>query len=401
MGNIMSNLAVKLRRLYIRHWQAMTAIIVLGLGIAGALTWKLASLLPGYSPRELDTYQASTSLRHIWESPFDAPYHILTHAFTYVVPNNVLATRLASVVWSWVLLVIFGALVYSWYGTRTAIIATAMFGTSAWFLHVARLGSPEVCFLGIIALVACGVWLRERKAGLAVIIGLIFSAALLYTPGMVWFVAIGLLWQWKHIDHAFKKHLGPVTIGTIGFLAGIAPLAWHLYKHPDMIKQWLVLPDTWAQPLHLLHNLVDVPLAIFYRGQSNPETWLGRLPVLSIVGVVGFSLGTYIFVKHVKLARVKLFAGLGILGSVVIALSDGAIPITIFVPFIYIVVAVGLDYLVERWLMIFPRNPLARSTGAFFFVIIIAMSCIYNLRSYFVAWPQAMVTRQVFTIKKP
>lgn len=397
----MSNLAVKLRRFYIRHWQALTAIIAIGIGVAGALTWKLSSLLPGYSPRELEAYQASVSLHTIWNNPFNAPYHILTHVFTYVTPDNLLATRLASVAWSWVLLVIFGALVYRWFGTRAAVIATAIFGTSSWFLHTARLGVPEVCFLGIIALVACGVWLRERKAGLAVIIGLIFSAALLYTPGMVWFVAIGLLWQWKHIDHAFKQHLGSVTIGAVGFLAGISPLVWHLYKHPSTIKQWLCLPETWSHPLHLLHNLADVPLALFYRGQSNPEIWLGRLPVLSIVGTVGFVLGAYIFTKHFKMARAKLFAGLGILGSIVIALSDGAIPITVLVPFVYIIVAVGLDFLIERWLTIFPRNPLARSTGAFFFTILVAMTCIYNVRSYFVAWPQATVTRQVFTVKKP
>ena len=397
----MSNLAVKLRRFYIRHWQALTSIIALGLGIAGALVWRLSSLLPGYSPREQAAYHASTSLRTIWDNPFDAPYHILVHTFAFITPDNLLATRLASVAWSWVLLVIFGALVYRWFGTRTAIIATAIFGTSAWFLHAARLGVPEACFLGIIALVACGVWLRERKAGLAVIIGLLFSAALLYTPGMVWFVVIGLLWQWKHIDHAFKQHLGPVTIGAAGFLLAIAPLIWHLYKHPSMIKEWLCLPDTWSQPLHLLHNLIDVPLAIFYRGQSNPELWLGRMPLLSIVGMVGFVLGSYIFFRHFKMARVKLFAGLGILGTLVIALSDGAIPLTVLVPFIYIVVAVGLNFLIERWLIVFPRNPLARGTGVFFFVIIVAMTCIYNVRSYFVAWPQATVTRQMFTIEKP
>lgn len=396
----MSNLAVKLRRFYIRHWQALTAIIGVGLASAVALTWKLGSLVPGYSANELQAYQSSVSLRTIWESPFDAPYHILTHAFGFIVQDNLIVTRLASVTWSWVLLVIFGLLVYRWFGTRTAVIATAIFGTSAWFLHTARLGTPQVCFLGIIALVACGVWLRERKASLAVVVGLLFSAALLYTPGMVWFVAIGLLWQWKHIDYAFKKHLGAVTAGTAGFLAAVAPLGWYLYKNPDMIKQWLYLPDNWG-PLHFLHNLLDVPLAIFYRGQSNPEIWLGRMPLLSIVGIVGFILGTYIFVKHFRMARVKLFAGLGILGSVVIAFSGGMIPLTVLVPFIYIVTAVGINSFIERWLQVFPRNPLARATGTCFVVIIVSMVCVYNLRAYFVAWPQATVTREIFTVKKP
>lgn len=365
--------------------------------VAITLVWKLASLTHGYSSHEQQTLQASTSLQAIWNSPLNAPFHVLVHLISYITPDNILATRLASVTVAWLAIIMFAVLAYRWFGTRTAVLGTILFGTSSIFLHVSRLGTPDSVFLGIISLVACGVWLRERKAGLAVILGLLIAGILLYSPGMVWLVAAGLLWQWKHIDAAFKQHPGSVAIGSFSFLAAISPLLWHFYKTPTLVKAWLGISDNWHQPLHFAHNLIDVPLAIFYRGQANPEQWLGRLPVLSIVGTLCFALGAYIFYKHFKLARVKFFIVLGLLGSVVIALGDGSVPLIVLTPFIYLMVAVGANYIIQLWLDVFPRNPLARGVGIAFFGLVISSIVIYNTRSYFVAWPQAEATQKVFT----
>ena len=386
----------RLQALAKRHWQPLSMFGAVFLLIAFALVWRLGTLVPGYSANEVQAYQQSLSLSAIWNNPLDAPFHILTYIFTHIIPDNLLAVRLSSVTIAWFTVVIFSILLYRWYGTRTALIGTLLFGTSSWLLHVGRLGTPQVCFLAIVALVACGVWIREQKGGLAVIIGLVLATALLYTPGMVWFIAIGLLWQWKHIDTAFKKHLGSVSLGAGAFLAGIAPLGWRLYQSPELIKTWLGLPAQWQTVDQYLRSFAEVPLAIFLRGQENPELWLGRLPLLSIFSIVGFGLGMYIFWKYFKLARVKLCIALGFLGSVIIAVTDGAVPLTVLVPFIYIVVALGASYIIDLWLHVFPRNPIARQLGLSLFSIVILMTVTYNLRSYFVAWPQATITRTIF-----
>lgn len=390
----------QLSRLWTRHWQALSSFAAVFTVVAGALAWKLGSLQGGYSLHEQQTYLSSVSLASIWQNPLNAPYHIIVHFLSYITPDKLLATRLTSITIAWLMLIMFAILTYRWFGTRTAVIGTLIFGTSSIFLHVARLGTPDSVFMGIVTLVGLGVWLREQKAGLAVITGLLISGALLYTPGMIWLVIAALLWQWKHIDSAFKKHLTSVSLGALGFLAIIAPLGYKFYKAPGLIKTWLCLPQDWSHPLHFLHNLVDVPLAFFFRGQTNPETWLGRLPILSVFGVVAFSLGTYIFIQNYKLGRVKFFATLGLIGSLLIALSNGAIPLIVLVPFAYIVVAVGADRMIQLWLQVFPRNPLARWTGIVLFAAAVGLTCTYNIRSYFVAWPQADVTRAVFPVAR-
>lgn len=361
------------------------------------LLWRLGGLTGGYSANESATLAASLSVHTIWDKLFDAPFYAVVHVLTYITPHDLLATRLASALVAWVGLVLFCILAYRWFGTRAALIGTILFGCSSWFLHVGRLGVPQVMFLGVIALVACGVWIREKRAGIAVILGLTLAGGLLYTPGMAWFVVLGLIWQWKHIDAAFRKHLGSVSIGALIFLATLVPLAWRFYHTPSLIKVWLQLPANWNQPLHFLHNLIDVPLAFFVRSPVNPEQWLGNLAILDIFTIIMFGLGAYIFCKYFKLARVKLVVGLAIVGSIVIAIT-GTVPLTALVPFAFMVVTAGADYVLEVWLHVFPRNPLARWLGISLFGLVIAMACVYNLRAYFVAWPQTTATRDVFTV---
>lgn len=396
----MSSTIAELRRYLTRHWQACTAYVLLFVTLSGLLVYKLGSLVGGYSTSEQTARQAASSLQEIWNNPFHAPYDLLVHAVQYLAPDNLLAGRLASVLLGWLTIVLFCILVYRWHGTRTAIMATLLFGTSSWFLHIARLGTTEVVLFGFFALVFCGIILREKKTGWPVFGVLLLSALLLYTPGMVWFLLLGFIWQLPTIDKAFKKNPLAVVMGTMFFLAVLAPLIWHFYQHPAAIIDWLCLPDTWKQPFHLLANVLQVPLAVFLRQPAeNPQLWLGRLPVLSVFGSTMFALGAYVYWRHVRLMRVRILAALGIFGSIIIGLSDGLIGLSILVPFIYLVAAAGIGYLTDIWLEVFPRNPLARYLGLAIAALALAFACSYNLRSYFTAWPQATVTRQIFIVK--
>lgn len=398
----MPRMQAAIRNFVKQHWVALVCIGVVIAIVSTALLFRLGTILPGYSANEVATYHASTSLKEIWLNPINAPYHVVVHALQSVIPNDLIAVRMASVFVGWLTIVIFFLLVHRWHGLRTAIFGTLLFGTSSWFLHVSRLGTPDVVLFGLFSIVACGVWLREHKAPGAVILGLLISGLLLYTPGMAWFLGIGLLWQWSSIDRAFKHNKGSLTLGTILFLGTLTPLLLHFYKHPGRISEWLCLPSSWSQPLHLLHNIIDVPIAIFFRSDvANPETWLGRLALLTIFGSIMFLLGAYVYLQHARLARARLFALLAVLGSVVIGLSDGKISLTVLVPFVFIVASAGIGYLVETWYAVFPRNPIAKILGAVIVSAAIGIACLYNIRSYFVAWPQASATRALFTHEKP
>ena len=397
----MNSPVAQLRTYLVTQWQAVLAYTAMFLIIGTVLLVALGSLLPGFSLGEQASYLAGRSLQAIWQDPINAPYDFLVYLMRYVTPDNIVATRLVSVLLGWGTIIIFCLLLYRWFGTRTAIMGTILFGTSSWFLHVSRLGTPEVVVFGFFALVACGVWLRESRNGIVTLLAILIAAALLYTPGMIWFLLIGLLWQLSVIDKIFKQHLGWVTLGALLFIAILLPLAWHFYQHPSAIMDWLCLPDNW-NPLHLLGNIVQVPMSIFFRQpEANPVLWLGRLPVLSVFASCMFFLGAFVFWKYARLRRSAFLAFVGIAGAIIIGLSDNQIGLTILVPFVYMVAAVGLGYLIDSWQAIFPRNPIAKVMGMTMVVIVLILACTYNLRSYFIAWPEATATRAVFPIKKP
>jgi hypothetical protein len=52
--------------------------------------------------------------------------------------------------------------------------------------------------------------------------------------------------------------------------------------------------------------------------------------------------------------------------------------------------------LLHSWLKTFPNNPFARYFGIGIVSLAVIISCGYNYRSYFIAWPNTTQTKQTF-----
>lgn len=387
-------------RNYIRtHWQIMLWYAGMFILLSGVLFWQLGSLIPGYSVNELAAYETGLNLSKLMDNPFNAPFVIAVKGASYLVHDGLLATRLVAVGCGLLVLGAFAALLRHWHDNTTAILGTLLFGLSAWFLHVARLGTPEVLQFGIFLLVAVGFWLRRTNHWLALTACFVLVASLLYVPGMIWFIAVGLIWQWKTIDAVFKKHLITVSIAALALLASLIPLGWSMYKNHVLIKSWLGLPQTWPAPLEILDNITKVPYHLFVHNGANAETWLGTAPILDVFALSMFLLGVYLYLRYGKLLRTRVFIILGITLTALMAIG-GSATFTVIMPFVYLVVAGGLAYLLGQWFKVFPRNPLARSLGWIGISTLVGLSCSYQLTHYFVGWPNVTATHETFFIKQ-
>lgn len=379
-------------------WHSLTLYGGL-LGLLGAaLYWRLGSLVPGYHPAELQTYQASLSLSQLFDNPLNAPFLLVVKALSYVFPDGLLSVRLAATLFGAATLILFAVLLRQWHDTRTAIIGTLLFGVSAWFLHTARFGTPEVLLFGVFLLTVCGFWLKQRKSWLALLVCFLGTAALLYVPGMIWFVGLGIVWQWKTLDRIFKKHLVTVTIAGLAMLGALAPLGWALYRDHSLIRPFLGLPQDWPAPLEMARNVLEIPFHFLVKNEANPAIWLGTAPVLDVFSLVMFVLGGYLYLRHVKLARTPLFIAIMLLAVVLMAIGS-PITFSVIMPFVYLVIAAGIAHLFNQWFMVFPRNPIARGIGLTFICLLTALVCAYHLTHYFVGWPHAAATREVYTIQ--
>lgn len=366
-------------------------------GVVGALFWfRLGTLTGGYSADELATLQASSGLRHIWDNPVNAPFTLLAYGLLYLGHHGLFFMRIAATVFGLLTLSIFFWLVRYWHGERSAIFGTIVFGCSAWFLHTARLGTPDVLLFMLLALAACAIWLKRTNSPVVLLLGFLLAASLLYVPGMVWLIVLGVLWQWRTIDRIFKRHLAMVSVGGLAMLAIIAPLGWAIYRSPQLAKVLAGLPaQGWPQPMDSLHRLALVPFNLFIRGPLDAQHWLGRLPVLDAFTIVMLGLGAYVYLRHWRLARVKLMATILILSGALICLG-GAISLTILIPFIYVLIAAGIGLMLDRWYAVFPRNAIAQTVGIGLISLAVLATSWYGVRHYFIAWPNAPATRATF-----
>lgn len=391
-----------IRQIFRAYWQPITLFGLLLVFVAALLTYKLGTLLPGFSGSELHTYQGSLSFQHILHNPINAPFSVLGWAIVKThLSHPLIYLRVISATLALGTVGTFCAILYYWHGKNTALLGTFLFCTSSWFLHTARGATPDVLMFGFFILVACGVWLRATNSPYALIAALLLCGVLLYVPGMASLIVLGLALNWRSLDRIFSRRLWSVTLGAILFLAILAPLGWDLYHTPMLAKTLFGLPTQgWPTPFTLLRNFLEVPVRIFIYGQSNPAAWLDHLAVLSVFETVMFLFGCYAYLHHFGLRRSKLMLLIFMVGSLVIGLG-GETSLSLLLPFVYLVVAAGVDYMLGQWFKVFPRNPIAQTVGVVSFLIVVLLGMTYQTRQYFVAWPQNDTTQAVFTHTDP
>lgn len=364
----------------------------------------LDSLLPGYAAIEVETYQTAVnlSLSSLLENPVNAPYYLAVKALSIISDQGYILVRLVSALIGLVTVAIFFWILRKWFSMRTAVLGTLLFATSAWFLHTSRLGSPDGLMFLLLALVAAGVWLKRTNNPFVLILCFILAGLSLYVPGLIWFVILVVIWEFKQIDFLFKRQLWAVSLGILLFMAMATPLAWAIYRSPELAKSVAGLPTQgWPDLLQVIQNLgLEVPLALFARAPADAVTWLGNLPVLDVFAAAMFILGAYVFAKYGRLSRAKMFIPVIGLGWILVALGGG-VSLSVLLPFVYLVIAGGVGLFIDSWIGIFPRNPIAKALGAGLVGLAVTIACIFQLRSYFIAWPNNVETRKVFTHQSP
>ncbi len=379
------------------YWrQALGYGLVVAVVIA-VLWWQLGTLVPGMSGPEVLARGSADSIRKIIENPLFLPHKLVQYIFIQLGQTGAFWMRSASALFGVVILVIFFDIIRSWYSQRIALMSSFLLLTSAWFLHYARLGTPQILFACSIGLLWVGMKLRSHSAPRirTILASILIVGASLYIPGLAWLIIPLLVWQRKLVAKEFSKipkALAAVTI--IAIIVGVAPLAYSLLRHPELLRDWLMIPhhlaisDWWA-------NLWHMPFWLTLRGPEMPVYWLGRVPLLNSFSLVMLVLGIFVLSRYRQLDRVRAIVGILAL-SAVLAVFAGPVALVIALPLLFIVVAAGVALLLQQWFTIFPRNPLARTVGVLMICFVIGLAGYYNLRSYFIAWPRATPTKQVF-----
>ncbi len=386
----------QLKRFVNYYWHVLIEAI-LGLSlISGLLLFKLSSLVAGTSPGEHKAMAASSSLRNILDNPLYAPHSILLWIAQKIAPGNIGWARLGSVLTALVSAILLFYIIRKWHSDRVAFITTILYVCSSWFLHVGRMAMPDIAHTCILGAIAFGIWSQKNRPLHWELPALLAAFLyLLYTPGMIWIVVFAFIIGRRRILSTIKRNRSGALLATFFVLLCILPLARAFVLKPELVHSYLGLPASLAMLSAVPKAIGLVFVRLFWHGPDNPQLWLGRLPLLDYCSAGLGLLGLYNYIKHINLDRSKIVLG-GMIFAILL-ISCGVISLTILLPFIYLLVGGGIAYIFTNWLRVFPRNPFAFGLLIALLTITTAVVTYYNLSSYFVAWPQAPATKQVFS----
>ena len=372
----------------------------------------LLSFLLSYRLSTLPTNSLSASERLLaittvgWHGLLQNPFFLTTKlqlsaGFYFFGQGGALVTRLPSVALGALAIIGVTGLIRAWHGSRMAILGGLLFACSAWTLHVSRYANTDSTYLAAIPILLVSQLVLQRlKTSWLPYVVLVVWSLLLFTPGLIWFVLVAGYWERDSFVSAWRQQ----KMWRRRLLLAVCSLAWlplllqFFIKQPAQIVQWLGAPAQLAAPSALLHQLAAVPLHLFVHGPAIPELWLGQLPVLDIFTLTATLLGIVFYVRHWRSRRSRLLLSYAVIGTIVIALG-GAASLSLIVPLAFLVAASGLNSLLRDWLQRFPLNPIVRSLGISTLSLVVAVSCVYNLQSYFVAWPHNATTVSHFSSK--
>jgi hypothetical protein len=383
-----------------REWRKISLYFVVCAAAFGLLVYRLPSLVGGVSASELAAQNAASSLQQIIDEPVYLPYKLAQLSIIKAGFYGPLAMRLISVVIGLAATILFYYLLRRWFTRRLSLLGSLALVTSSWFLSYARSATPAVLLI-LTPLVLFHLFLRffsAKKITLPLLLLLGVTLGLsLYVPGSLYIVVAIILFNWKKTVSALTQN-GITSNILLAILISVLllPLVLASIQNADTMKLLLLLPLNIGSASELLKNVYQVPLQLFVRGPLDPTRNLDRLALLNVAEIAFMVLGFFYAKRSSTTKQLLLISGSIILAVAVIGTSAMSENTALILPILFALVTAGLTFLLQQWLTVFPRNPLARFAGVSLVILVIAISSGYELTRYFIAWPQAPVTRATF-----
>lgn len=394
--------AVKL--LFCNHWRGLLIFIIVAVLAVLALSFKFDSLVPGQNQFETDALTAIDQPSKPWTRAVNAPYNLTAHYIGDAIDNQLLGTRITSVIICLFATIFFFYILKMWFTTRIATIGSLLFITSSWLLNISHQGAYfSLLVLGPLLILTPLFWYLKTKkhsllAFLLFTVGIAIAAYIPYMPLLAAIVLTVMILKEKP-RLAKLKTLHIVIAAVIYFLL-LAPLFMSLLSHPGQIKELLGIPVEIVSLKQYFINLSYSVSMVFAFSPVQPELHLGNLPMLNFFDTAMFIIGIYYFINRFNSKKSLIIFGAIIMFLLLLPLSPiYQMNAAVLLPFIYILVLAGIIELLNLWFSFFPRNPWARSLGIALIVVAIGFSCFYHLHRYYVAWPSTPETKAAYMLK--
>jgi hypothetical protein len=286
----------------------------------------------------------------------------------------------------------------SWLGRRAAVIGTILFSFSAWTLHVSRIGTYSIMYMFSVTLFIYSLNMLKKyylNKKYFLIITAIIWPLLITVPGMIYFIIYALIRHKKEIKEGLKNIGRLTSLNILSLIILIGLFVKYLITSPVNILNAFYLPTTIHKLSLFPVNLLKTIYHLFILGPNTPELWMNKAPVLDLLVLMSALFGMYFYFNHRNKGPAYLLFYTFVIATILTALNNPNDP-SLILPMIYLFSATGIALFLQRWLGVFPRNPIAKVLGIGAILLLVSLSTIYNYRSYFVAWPHNQYTKSYF-----
>ncbi len=286
-------------------------------------------------------------------------------------------------------------------GKFIGTLGTLILATTPWFLILARSAAPDIMLLAPIMVIASYSWLNRTQihhnlAWFAVIAALIIA---LYTPGMLWFIVLGIIVGHRRITEGFASVNNVLLgLGLFILLLILSPLVWAITNDISLLKALLILPSFWPTILEFFKSFAWSISALVFKARLHSNYILGRLPILDYAQIILAIVGVYAMWNK---ARREIYGLLVLIfiSLILAALNRSIIPLTLALPSILVFVTARATLFIHEMAKSVPLNPVPRTLAVVLIFALIGAHTVYGIRYALIAWPHNSATRQTIHLK--
>lgn len=288
----------------------------------------------------------------------------------------------------------------AWVSKRMSLLALLLFSCSSWALFQARHDNISTIMIALIpAVLYFGSLVLYSTSKTIRIISALILAQFLFVPGAIWFFIAAAIPSLFYSGGSIK--IKPLFLPAITFMlavGGYAALAvhWSLTGYQQIIR--LVGSEIGSLPTFnsIKANITELPSQLLYSGLNDSSVWLKSTPIIDWISAALFLTGLIcLYRTRLRPVRKRIISLFLVIGLILVILN-GIAYISLLLPLIYITIALGITYLADQWMIIFPNNPLARSFGFVLVLLIVFITCAFHVERYFIGWPKTEEYHQIY-----
>ena len=385
------------------HWKGVLLGIIISALAIFTLSLQISTLVDGYNKYEAATLVYLESFPNPFERMINAPYLLPAYAVGSAIDNMLIGARIVSVLYALIATLALFSVTRKWFNAQYAAVGSLLFITSAWVLAISHQATPLILLAvaPLLIIAALTYYIRTKRVFLSFMLlvgSLAFSA---YIPFMFWPILVTILTLTLVYRHTLTKlSKKQIIISSVVYFILLLPLIISVMQYPGQLREFIGIPIELPTIQTYATNFIWQFSTIFIYSPPFPEIYIQKLPLLDIFSATMALLGIYHFVKYMPKRRKIAIGSLMLVLIFLVPLWDPfQIPLTLYIPFMYIFIVSGIFELLRQWFSYFPRNPFAKNIAVIVIAVLIGLATLYNLQKFYIAWPNSPDTKSVYMVQ--